>query len=467
MNQISRKRRGITSMMAMLFMVLIGTLALGFYATVTTSTALASNDQRTAKALMAAESGLQFMRYQLAHVDIPPNTLPANLLAQLYQDLSTSEHITGNLATGCTIAHTGNTISIPAEAGKMIVTNATENTGFRVTITDVGSVGEIVCTVTGMSGTGRVSTKGVRLDFSRQPIETELFDNAVAAKGKIVMQKGSILGVAGISADTIANIMSAKNTSPALSMTGGTIGGNIGIVDPGLAVVTGGTVHGSGNLTTIYNNYIKETDAPEFPVVNTDVFAPYATNTYSSSGSTTLKNLRIPANTGTAAHPLKFTSNTTVQGILYIESPNYIEFKGNTTLAGFIVFENDGTSSNNSILMSGNFSVGNLPVGADFDPLRAITGVAIVAPTTKLEFTGSADSQLRGNVIVGAFRNGGSADIQIDKGSLIAMNETGDAAVFNGKTIRFTATGKDNQPSTGVSYSERFTPSKGSYLELN
>ena len=464
---IYTRRRGITSVLAMLFLVLIGTLALGFYSTVTTATQLAKNDQRGAKALMAAESGLQFMRYQLAHVDIPPNTEPSDLLGELYTDLKAALENTGNLGTG-TVAINGNTITIPGEVGRCITTNAADGSGFRVSITDSGGVGEIVCTVVGQTGSGSsVSSKGVRLDFTRQPIQTDLFDNAVASKGKIVMQKGAILGVAGISDDTIANITSAKTSSPALTMTGGTIGGNVGIVDNGLAYISGGTVHGTSNLTTIYNNHVKVTDAPDFPVVDTSVFAPYATNTYVSSGNGNLTNVRIPANTGTSTNPVKFTGNKTIEGILYVESPNVIEFRGNTTLAGFIVFEGAGTSSVNKIDLSGNFSVGNLPAGSEFDALRTVTGVAIVAPTTHLNMTGSADSQLRGNVIVGSFRNAGSADIQIDRGTLITMNESGDAAVFNGKDIRFTATGKDNQPSQGVMYDSKYIPVGGSYRELN
>src|SRR5687767_4115544 len=77
------RRRGITSAIAMIFMVLIGCLALGFYATMTTSTKLSENDQKGARALMAAESGIQFMRLNLAHVQLPPLTTPDNVLAEL------------------------------------------------------------------------------------------------------------------------------------------------------------------------------------------------------------------------------------------------------------------------------------------------------------------------------------------------------------------------------------------------
>lgn len=67
------RRRGITAVLAMIFMGLIGTL--GFYSTITTSTKLAHNDENGARALAAAESGLQFMRYHLAWVELPPTTM--------------------------------------------------------------------------------------------------------------------------------------------------------------------------------------------------------------------------------------------------------------------------------------------------------------------------------------------------------------------------------------------------------
>src|SRR3954464_5961396 len=112
MNRSFRNRRGITSVIAMLFLVLIGTLALGFYTSVTTATALAKNDRRTAKALMAAESGIQFMRNRLARTTIPPATASANLLNELENDLRNDEVITGNLL-GAPMVRQGNVLTIP------------------------------------------------------------------------------------------------------------------------------------------------------------------------------------------------------------------------------------------------------------------------------------------------------------------------------------------------------------------
>ena len=47
------------------------------------------------------------------------------------------------------------------------------------------------------------------------------------------------------------------------------------------------------------------------------------------------------------------------------------------------------------------------------------------------------------------------------------MKDSGTAVTFNGKTVKWKNTGKNNQPSAGVTYSNHFTPSGGTYLELN
>jgi Tfp pilus assembly protein PilX len=476
MNRSFRNRRGITSVIAMLFLVLIGTLALGFYTSVTTATALAKNDRRTAKALMAAESGIQFMRNRLANVNIPPTTTAANLLTELETDLKNDENIAGNL-NGAAIVRDGNVITIP-----FIPTDLAENSGFTVTLTDIGGVGEVVCTVKGRSGKeGSTSSKGVRLDFSRHEIPANIFDSAVAAKGKVVVKKGAITGIPGVSSDSIIKIMSALTSSPAISMTGGAIGSSAGgelqvtidntgpvpgvpdgKADSGSAQIIGGTVHGTGNLTTIYNNYLKVVGQPEFPVIDTTIFEAYATNTYDSKTSGTFKNVRIPAGTNPT-----FAGNVTIQGVLYVESPNVINFQGNTTLQGFIVVEQANSSTVNKINVTGNFGYGNLPIGAEFDPMRAITGIAVLAPTTSVSMTGAVDSQIRGNMILGNFRNEGSSDVQIEKGSILTFDTLVDSAYFNGKSVKFASTGLSNPPSHGVTFSSRFLPAKGSYLELN
>lgn len=249
-----------------------------------------------------------------------------------------------------------------------------------------------------------------------------------------------------------------------MTVSGGSIGGDINVVDSkSNAMVTGGSVGGTSNQALILAQHTHVVTEPEWPNFDTGVFRPYAVNNYNGATNGTFKNVKIPANTNP-----KFAGNVIIQGVLYVESPNKIEFKGNTTLQGFIVVEGQNTVADNVIYVSGNLSQGLLPSGPEFDPVRTTTGLAFMAPTTSLIMSGSVDSQVRGNLILGTFANDGSADLQIDQGTLMTLDETTAAsATFDAKTVKWTATGKNNQPTQGVTYDTKFVPVGGSYRELN
>ena len=454
------RRRGITSALAMLFMTLFAVLALGFYASVTMSVEISRNDQRTAKALLAAESGVQFMRYQLAHVNIPSNS--ADPLSDLCTDLQASLEGTSNMGANH-VTLTNNTIYIPAESGEYIKTNDTDDSGFTACITDHG--GNIVCTVSGRAGlTSTTGSKAVSLDFTRAFTNSSVFDYAIASKGTVMISKGTLGGVTGVSPNTIATMMSAENSAGALSVSGGTVGGDINVVGAGDASVTGGSVGGSSNITDILANHTHVVGNPDFPTFDTTVFEQYATNTYGGATGGTLTNVVIPPNTNP-----RFTGNVTIQGILYIKSPNNVQFRGNANLQGFIVFENANDVSQNVISMSGNFSEGALPSGSQFDALRTTTGIAILAPTAALSISGSTDSQVRGNIILGTFDFTGAGNVQIDQGTLMTLNTSQpDSAYFHSsKSVKWTSTGVNNKPSQGVTYDQKYIPVGGSYRELN
>src|SRR5205814_8920100 len=104
---------GMTSMLAMLYLILISALALGFYASTTYSSQLSNNDDRVAHAYLASETGMDFMRRQLAKVRIAPTTPPNAVLNELYTNLQNQLNGTSNL-NGGNISKAGNTIHIPA-----------------------------------------------------------------------------------------------------------------------------------------------------------------------------------------------------------------------------------------------------------------------------------------------------------------------------------------------------------------
>lgn len=58
-----RHARGMASVLAMLFLVLFATLAVGFVATTGISSQVARNERSLAGARLAADAGMEFMRY--------------------------------------------------------------------------------------------------------------------------------------------------------------------------------------------------------------------------------------------------------------------------------------------------------------------------------------------------------------------------------------------------------------------
>jgi hypothetical protein len=378
------------------------------------------------------------------------------VINELFKDLQQNINGTSNMH-GQTVVKSGNTINIPGSPDQYIYLDSTNTSGFHVTITDWA--GEIVVKVTGRYGIVNPTSRTITMDYTRESKTTSTFDYAVASRGMVTISKGTITSVDPNNTQ-IATVMSASTTSGAINMSGGTVGGDLNVVDGATASVTGGSVGQTSNTALIYRDHVHTVDNPEFPVVDTTVYKQYATNTY-AAGASTQSNIRIPAGTNP-----KFSGGDTVRGIMYIESPNTVTFRGNFNLQGFIVVENAGSESVNTLDFRGNVSQFPLPSGTQFDPLRSTTGVAILAPTTLVTMSGSADSYLKGNLIVGKFNYAGSADVQIDQGTLMTLSDGALSANFAGKTVKFTATGANNTPNQGLSYSTYYAPKPSSYQEI-
>jgi len=247
------RRRGATAVLAMLYLVLFSTLALGFYAATTTAVQVSHNDGQVSRAFLASESGLDFMRYHMARVSIPAYAPAGTVTTELANDLRDRLESTGNLP-GLTVGASGTVIHIPAEPGKYIKLDAAGNAGFRATITDWPEQGKVVMKVVGRYGTTTVA-RAIQMDFTRVPKDSSVFDFAVASKGQIQMKKGSVTSLDPDKADE-ASMMSAMSTHPSILVTGGAIGGKLTIIkdDPSTpalesasVVMTGGSVAGQTN----------------------------------------------------------------------------------------------------------------------------------------------------------------------------------------------------------------------------
>ena len=138
--------------------------------------------------------------------------------------------------------------------------------------------------------------------------------------------------------------------------------------------------------------------------------------------SDTLTNIRIPAGTNPT-----FKANTTINGVIYIESPNIVTFKGNTTICGVIVAEQPEIEnlSANQIHFEGNVTssgVENLPAGREFDGLRELTGSFLLAPGFSTRFKGKSN-MLSGWTVASSFDFSGNGNAKI-RGGVMNLNDS-------------------------------------------
>jgi hypothetical protein len=445
-------------MLAMLFLLMFSTLAVGFSAASNTAILVSHNDQGTTLAQTAAESGMDFMRYQLAQIKMPPSTPPNMVMTQLFTQLSANMNGTHNMGSNV-VGLSGNVIYVPGDTSRSIQLDLDGLSTFGITITAWGS--DIVVKSSGHYELANPVSRSITMDFTAKFLPSTVFNFALASAGQVVLNKGTIANTAGVSS-SIASVMSTSAAPGAITVTGGAIAGDLSMLPGASAVVSSGSVGGTSNTALIAAQHEHVVSpAPEFPTVDTSVYASYATNAY-VAGAPLQQNIVIPAGTNP-----QFSAGDTVQGIMYIKSPNAVTFRGTFNLQGFIVFENAGSTAVNSLDFRGNVTQTSRPASAQFDAMRAVSGVSILAPTAAVTMSGSSDSNARGSLITGTFNFGGAANFVINGGTIMSLSTGPNSMVVNGtKSILFTATATLNQPDMGLSYTAYFAPKPSTYQEI-
>jgi hypothetical protein len=149
-------------MLAMLYLVLFTVLAIGFYAASATSVQISTNEERMARAVLAAETGLEFMQFQMGGLNLPYGTTTTNLMDRVASALAYNLNTTPNMG-GSTVTNTGGTIYIPSPTG-WIVVGGRPNTRFQATITQTPGTLRLVVTVRG-AVLGSPLVKGMSMSF--------------------------------------------------------------------------------------------------------------------------------------------------------------------------------------------------------------------------------------------------------------------------------------------------------------
>jgi hypothetical protein len=471
------RRRGIASLVAMLYLIIFAALALGFYAQTNMSVQTSNNERRMKEALLGAETGLQFTRYQLSRLTLNPLLTDDQVFEEVQMELAGKLDGTNNLG-GATVGDivydpmgvNAPYFEIPGQAGKYIKVNAS-GPWFRVRLEKQGR--DMVVTTIGKSGNTVASSSGgragIEVRFRTKEWPNKVFTYGMAspntvsitvAKMAVSGNQASILSTyTGGTPVTIGNVSSTVTQPTALA-------GNISLMSGAPNPTYVGTNYSVNGLTTsaaINAGINRMTDAPEWPVPDVSVYTKYATTKY-TGGTGTFDNIYLDAAT---TPTVAFDQNSTIRGVLYVKKGVKLSFSGAVNLQCVIVGEPAGTiATPNLITFSGN-GVAKLPLSSlpnlpQFDGVRDLTGTFIIAPRWEVQIAGNFVSAA-GSIIADKITMTGNAPATIT-GTLLNLGNY-PLTVTGSSGLSLSAPAEEKHP--GVRFTERFVPVKSSYKEVS
>jgi len=457
------RRKGVTSVLAMLYLVLFSCLAVGFYGAVTTAVQVSSNETHGRRAMLSAESGMEFMRYTLGNVDIPHSTPPDQMWPTLCSQVKAQLDGTRNVNFVTLATPSGETMALPT------ITIDSSGSTFQATLIHSGT--QVLVKIIGTGPDAAVS-RTLQVAYAQAQRASAIFDYGVASKSSITMGgNAKITGVAGALAR--GSVLSTTTADHPLTMTGGpSISGDFSYTNgSGSNAFGSGTVAGYKATDSEFANHVHGgVTAPEFPAVDTSVFEAYVPGptapagpqviTTSNPAGTSFTNIRIKAN----SNP-KFNANTVIRGVVFIETPNTVTFNGGATIQGTIAVQNNptGTPATNVIKFSGNITHKGVETldPAVFGNLTKLTGSFLLAPTFDVIMTGNSN-QVGGTIVSSQLDVSGSAGATV-KGTVINLDDTG-VNLTGTADIVIASTGTTNYPA-GVVFGTHFAPLPDTYQE--
>jgi len=432
-------RKGNVLIMSLIFTIILSALAVSMAAISGTNVQLAENHRRADRARACAESGFDIIRHWLNRVSISGLTSEEqrfNQIATSLQSELTTDGIT-NITTSCD----GMTISIPR-----VSLDSVNSSSFSATIIPLDA-DTLQIDVTGVYG---LITRTIRGQYYIGEKGNSVFDFGVATKGPLSLS-GNV-ELEGINVNVEASVyIESENSNLALSIIGNSqIAGDVDIVNSLATVDLQGGQAGIGGETgqAAIDNHV-DFGAPEcdFPEPNPAQFESYVTSIVDANTDTsadaTFENIRIVAGT----NPI-FSGNVVLKGVVFIETPNVVEFTGGVDITGIVAGDGslNDNSGTNQIIFRGNVDsqpVTELPELSQFDGLHSQTGTFVVAPGFSVSFGGSFSS-LSGAIAGNGIEFFGNAGGTIN-GSII--NYSGEEMTLSGNSdLYFNRSGTSEAP---------------------
>lgn len=350
------RHRGVAAILALIVLAMFAILGVAHMWTANSSLVKTENVNRVHRARQQAESGLEYFRLLLTKAELPGGVTGEALATALVE-------------------------ALPAPLNTEISADDSDG-GFTATLSADGSV--VTLSVCGRHGEVH---RTVTMDFIPG---SSIFDYAVAGMGEIEMKNNS--RVRGANSVSEANVLSATyqpNKGFKLS-NNAAIEGDVYAPNPDADVNVsrdasiGGEYGRSAELEDHIHRGINDV---EFPEVDSSVFEPFVGITVVDADTPTegvpFANIRIAE----GANP--DFEDSTIEGVVFIETPNEVTFSGNTTIAGVIITQDagDGAYSKNKIEFKDNATIrGVEDLGDEYSGLKQLPGSSVLAPGFEVKF---------------------------------------------------------------------------------
>ena len=407
---VNTSRNGVAYIIAIMVMALLVTIAAAFAAFANLGAQTSKNVADVHRARFAAESGLSFAITQIRLIGLPTNTDDDTVIPNIAAALGERLDGSSNLA-GFSVTLSANTVHVPRIA--------IDDGAFEILIVQQPDKTLTMEAHGFANGVERVAAIDLLL---RPGHPNSVFNYGLASRGPIAITgDGEIRGKNDL---TEASVISTTEAAVAVTIDGSAVvDGDISSTGVSTSVVISGTptIAGSTDPAVIADHIHFGVAPPVFPEVDTSVFKPLATNIVDATTDTgtdgqVFENIVIKAGT----NPI-FEADTTINGVVYIEAPNIVNFSAKVTLNGVVATEDSDLGIESCKLHFGAQVVASgveaLPDLPQFAAVKDLTGSLVVAPgfdvsfagqfstisgtiaADKLSFSGQAEGTVMGSVI--------------------------------------------------------------------
>jgi len=459
---ICSERRAVALIVSMIFVLVFSMLAISMVSMSGTNVQLSSNQHKINSALTAAQSGLEVVRYYLSDMTIPGTVQPEDRLATIAAQLQTRFDDAGMTDTTVSYDTATDTVTISA-----IPLDSQSNKVFTATLSYAGGFDTMQLDVAGSS---QQIYRGIRANFNFETIGSRVFDFGVASKGPLTMDGHAEIEGESLAVEAGVYIEGDFVTGNAFSIANhASVAGDVSIANPYATYIAGEhTSVGGATGEAIADHVHIGVEYVDFPTPNPEYFRAFATGEELEADSdwdnhAVLENVVIKAN----ANPT-FSNNVTINGILFIEIPNILNFEGHCTVNAIIVAAGDvtDTSGTNNISFSEHVVCNDVSTleGEQFEAIKQETGTFILAPGFSLAFSNHAlvtNGAIAASGISFTDHAGGTIN-----GSLINYAPT-PTTLGAHSSLMFNRSGRETNPTGFVSdYVLEFQPSSYSEIPL-